>query len=421
MAAMPNDTDRPAPLDFVRTIGLSPQYWTYTPLLIGDVNNLLLIDGVDCMVMASSGGQTKVLPVQNVLIFGVITSIVKRANHNTSIVLDDGTGAIDVAYWDDDSQESPQGSAFDLPPILPEHQRLKRRKSGFRVGDSIEVMGKIKTLTAGEPAPQLGVGAARCNCTREVVVKSICIATTDRWNAESLRWLTALQFAKQADIRAGGDVLSLCGDKIQSSVVMDGEMLVDRDFVVNRRCCQTPRRLREAFYYCHCEAKLEPLDPALFFRDALIDLLLEMESRGSDASCKSATEDCLDLLGLSESDQTTEPPLLFRYETVNKNEELSKIARDLVLSQHSTPEDHVEANVQRLFRRTFTALATNGLLCLFNQEEDIYLAMSRSRVVEPYLRWRKKQLDGYSLPHPFFINCIPRKRLLAISKHLDED
>mmetsp|Transcript_1135 Transcript_1135/g.2612 ORF Transcript_1135/g.2612 Transcript_1135/m.2612 type:complete len:425 (+) Transcript_1135:202-1476(+) len=423
MAAMPNDADhRPAPLD-VRTIGLSPQYWSYTPLLIGDLNSLLLIDGVDCMVLRSSGVRTKVLPVQNVLLFGVITSIVKRANHNTAIVVDDGTGVIDVAYWDDhDSHDdSPQGGAFDLPPLLPEHQRLKRRKCGFRIGDSIEVMGKIKTLTAGEPASQLGIGAARCNCTREVVVKSICISTTDRWNAESLRWLTAIQFAKQADsmnIGAGGDVLSLCGDKIKSSVMMDGDMLVDRDFVVNRRCCQTPRNHRESFYYCHCEAKLEPLDPTLFFRGALIDLLLEMESK-SDLACKSATEDCLDLIGLSESDQTTTPPLLFRYETVNKNEELSKIALDLVVSQNSTP-DLVKTNVQRLFRRTFAALASNGLLCLFNQEEDIYLLLSRTRVVEPYLRWRRKQPDGYSLPHPFFINCIPRKRLVTISKHLEE-
>ena len=413
------DADRPALDVRTTTIGLSPQYWSYTPLLIGDLNDLLLLGGVDCMVVRSSGGQTKVLPVQNVLIFGVATSIVKRATH-TTISVDDGTGVVDVACWDDDSDDSPQGNAFDLPPLLPEHQRLKRRKCGFRVGDSLEVMGKIKTLTAGEPASQPGLGAARCNCTREVVVKSICISTTDRWNAEALRWLTAMQFAKQADsIGTGGDVLSLCGDRIKSSVVLDGDMLVDRDFVVNRRCCQTSRRTRLAFYYCHCEAKLESLDPTLFFRGALIDLLLEMESRESGVGCVSATEDCLDLIGLSESDQTTTPPLLFRYETVNKNEELSKIALDLVVSQNSTPDDLVETNVQRLFRRTFAALVSNGLLCLFNQEEDIYLLVSRSRVVEPYLRWRKKQPDG--TPHPFFIGCIPRKRLLAISKHLDEE
>lgn len=34
-------------------LGLSPQYWAHTPLLIGDILSLGLVNGVDCMMSAS--------------------------------------------------------------------------------------------------------------------------------------------------------------------------------------------------------------------------------------------------------------------------------------------------------------------------------------------------------------------------------
>ncbi len=39
-----------SPVDH-RVIGLSPQYWSHTPLLIGDLTDLPLVNGVDCFLI----------------------------------------------------------------------------------------------------------------------------------------------------------------------------------------------------------------------------------------------------------------------------------------------------------------------------------------------------------------------------------
>ena len=137
-----------------RLIGLSPQYWSYTPLLIGELVGLPLINGVDCFVakrdardaIVNSGDESgpieidendgapssanawRILPLSRVLLRGIATAVDRRPNGCTLIVLDDGTGSIDCRCWDD--SQSGHG-AYNLPPLLPEHVPDKNRGSRF--------------------------------------------------------------------------------------------------------------------------------------------------------------------------------------------------------------------------------------------------------------------------------------------------
>ena len=115
-----------------RLIGLSPQYWSYTRLSIGDLIALPLINGVDCFITPRdedsinqqhhSPNQWHILPLSRVLLRGVITAIDRRPNGCTLIVIDDGTGSIDCRCWDESSN-----SAFYLPALLPQHQQSLHR------------------------------------------------------------------------------------------------------------------------------------------------------------------------------------------------------------------------------------------------------------------------------------------------------
>ena len=440
-----------------RLIGLSPQYWSYTPMLIGDLIGLPLINGVDCLLTTSQHHTQRnvvddasendmqhkdeneneeswnILPLSRVLLRGIATAIDQRPNGCTLIVLDDGTGAIDCRYWDD----SQSHSAFNLPPLLAEHETIKKgRRCRFVVGDSLEVMGKIKTLTAGTSTGTLSTSSttrleARHGCVREVHASSVCLIEkgqtrmANQWNGETVHWLKSLNFfSKQCNttnstskirLRNGKDVLPLLGAAISNSILGDGscdytnlDRANDSNTVLHRKCCQTVAIFRYAFFYCHCEATLEVLDPNLQFRDALLNRLLDIESQlqhTSDTTFPSATEDCMDLCQIVQSDALP-PPLLFTFESIYKNEEITSIANEIAVSSSSSST--TTANAQRLIRKTFAALTNDGILSLYDLEQDLYLLVSRARVIEPFLR-RSGMGNG-----PFFIQCIPKKRIVQI-------
>ena len=464
-----------------RVIGLSPQYWAYTPLLIGDLVGLPLINGVDCFVAPSVSTastndnedlcdtdvgcedqnhevhiaednedeepQTKrpkgsddtswnILPLSRVLLRGIATAIDKRPNGCTLIVLDDGTGSIDCRHWD----ESQSGNvAFNLPALLPDHEAASALRN-FAVGDSLEVMGKIKALTAGHISDRykhLSNGHSgppfevRFGCVREVHATSVCLIgkgetrDANQWNGEIVHWLKCMEFSRKCNsmnvtncIRNGKGVLPLLGKTIASSILGNKSI---SDFsnldqagssnILNRKCCQTPYRFRSAFFYCHCEATLEALDPNLQYRDALLNRLLDMEGqlqRCTDSLYTSATEDCMDLYG-APSDSTL-PPLLFNFESLYKDKELTAVASEIVASTNLP-----EANAQRLVRKTFAGLTNDGILSLFDPKDDLYLLITRTRVIEPFL----KRCNG--IPQPFFIRSVPKKRIGAIMNCIECD
>lgn len=490
MASIEAVNDNISDVDY-RLIGLSPQYWSYTPLLIGDIINLPLINGVDCFVTTRNGNcssgdssdcdsaqdvddddedddakqwkmnvedhemqNTTILPLSRVLLRGIATAIDIRPNGCTLIVLDDGTGSIDCRYWDDSHCGN---SAFNLPPLLPEHEIInKQRQFRFVVGDSLEVMGKIKALTAGTSTTnnndQCKISShsatpleVRFGCVREVHASSVCLIgkgetrMENQWNEEVVHWLKCMQFTKQCTatrvdeanntasnwsrIRNGKDVLPLLGNQISTSILRgdDSSDFTNLDksnvSILHRKCCQTSQRFRNAFFYCHCEASLEVLDPNLQFRDALLNRLLDMEDqlqRISDSCFPSATEDCMDAFGVKP--ESMPPPLLFTFESIYKDEDISSIASKIVAST-SIPE----ANYQRLVRKTFAALTNDGILSLYNHDEDLYLLVSRTRVIEPFLRKSGFGYGGFGVPQPFFIRSVPKKRISQIMNWIEDN
>ena len=392
-----------------RIIGLSPQYWTHTPLLIGDLVSLPLINGVDCFVAASCTSHDplncKLLPLSKVILQGVITAIDRRPNGCVLLVLDDGTGFIDVRYWDDSYNNDVTDDLIGL-----------KQQTNLSVGDYCEVLGKIKTMTAGtkshcnisglidEDAP-LDV---RIDCIREVHASSVCSRNISS-NGEVIHWLKCLNFTKnvhQNKVKNGKDVLPLLNANIVSSILSTENTALESESnnILERKCCQTPRRFRESLLYCHCEASLVTLDPSFRYRDALLNLLLDMEAEFQhwhDSANKSLMEDCIDLIG--GGIEGTPPPLLFSFQSIYKNEFLSSLARELVAST-SVPE----ANARQLVQKTFRALTNDGLLSMFDLEADVYLFLSIERVIGPYLQ---KSSDTMPVAPPFFFRSVPKKRM----------
>ncbi|KAL7465539.1 hypothetical protein ACHAXS_005860 [Conticribra weissflogii] len=463
-----------------RLIGLSPQYWSYTPMLIGDLISLPLINGVDCFISPrfgtgcergaseisqdstvisslstdcrESGGINKqqspngqvsespwhIIPLSRVLLRGTATVIDRRPNGNTLIVLDDGTGCIDCLY----REEFFGSNNAYLNSFFAEHEQLEissqtnqRKKfycgERFTIGDSLEVMGKIKALTAGNVVNgALCKDLEKCNsclevrfgCTREVHVTSVCNAgfgisrTTKHRNGDIVHWLKSIEFSKKMEnsIRNGKGVLPLLGNQISRSILNNSNSCaytnLKSNTILNRKCCQTPMRFRKSLFYCHCEGTLETMDPKFHFRDALLHRLLDMEERlksPEDCSYRSATEDAMDLFGAKL--ESSLPPLIFKFESILRDEELSLILLDVV-SQTSNPD----ANALRLLRKTFIAMTKDGILSLYDREKDLFLFVSRSRIIEPYLRM-SRGMDGYGCgiqtPAPFFVRCVPKKRM----------
>ena len=398
-----------------------------------------------------------ILPLSKVLLRGIATAIDRRPNGCTLIVLDDGSGSIDCRYWDNDDNSG--GSAFNLPALLAEHEptnKQRRDQCRFIVGDMLEVMGKIKTLTAGSKANidecKLSSSSdhdstevpldVRYGCIREVHASSVCLINkgetrmANQWNGEMIHWLKCMNFVKQqqcngtnkqSSVRNGKDVLPLLGDVISTSIIGDGTtssdcIILDKangsNNILHRKCCQTSHRFRSSFFYCHCEASLEALDPNLQFRDALLNRLLDMEAKlqqMSDTLFPTSAEDCLDLLGIDQTD-TLPPPLLFTFESIYRDEEIINIATTIV-SSTSAPE----ANAQRLIRKTFAALTNDGILSLYDHEQDLYLLVSRTRIIEPFLQSSGLGFGGFGVPQPFFIQSVPKKRISEIMNWIEED
>ena len=105
-----------SPVDH-RVIGLSPQYWSHTPLLIGDLTDLPLVNGVDCFLIPDGyvenasntpkpSRRVNIIPLSRVSLRGIITAVDRRPNGCVLMVLDDGTGSIDVRCWDNSDKQT---------------------------------------------------------------------------------------------------------------------------------------------------------------------------------------------------------------------------------------------------------------------------------------------------------------------------
>eukprot|EP00536_Pseudo-nitzschia_multiseries_P008574 jgi/Psemu1/305810/fgenesh1_kg.219_\ len=152
--------------------------------------------------------------------------------------------------------------------------------------------------------------------------------------------------------------------------------------------------------YCHCQSKAEPIDPSCRFRDALLLKLLSMQSRLTSM-------------------------LHFKYKELRENKKLRAVALE-----EANPNGNSEnaSLIDRLFLQTFRALRQDGIIYLLNSNTDEYLLITRSMVLEPFVRSlisnelrsskpTKSKFISYDKA-PKFISKVHNERLLYIKRLL---
>ena len=187
--------DEVSPLNH-HIIGLCPQYWSFVPCLVQDIHQLMLINGVDCMVgtedasvplklkspgigmhakrtrtdLSNPNNYHKVLPISKCILCGIISYAHTRTNGTTQYLLDDGSGSIDCISWEDS-----QSSLYSLPSLdhIKNHIQAsdyhhhgisntndnisvltgKRRRmeqklnTEYVVGDCVKIYGRIRCIS----------------------------------------------------------------------------------------------------------------------------------------------------------------------------------------------------------------------------------------------------------------------------------
>lgn len=81
-------------------VGLSPSFWAHVPLLVAQLHNLVVADGILCIEETSNDGA--LLPVTKCVLVGVVVAVDTRYE-STAYVLDDGTGLVDCIHWTDNA------------------------------------------------------------------------------------------------------------------------------------------------------------------------------------------------------------------------------------------------------------------------------------------------------------------------------
>jgi hypothetical protein len=116
--------------------------------------------------------------------------------------------------------------------------------------------------------------------------------------------------------------------------------------------------------YCHCLAKVEPLDSELKFRDAILNYLLGVQRK-----------------------QSTK--LVFPYRTVKTNQNLRDMASHVLSSQGEPKQgSKLPLLIDRLLLNTFRALRQDGIVHLEDASSDNYLLISRKWVMEPFIKFQ---------------------------------
>lgn len=456
-------------------VGVSPQYWSHAAMSIRCLHELGLVNGIDCLVVrrTNAGGSSKkaphdaingtstreasgandserkrneldlrFIPVSKCELLGVIVYADCKSNGSCLYILDDGTGLVDCIAWVDNS-------TYSLPPLVPTNDF--RQTDVFRVGDMVQVLGKIKCVSIGRVRDMVKSGGRTSeirDCVREVQITSIVPLArlggkqSTSVNAQSNHWLRCLQFQRRAllgtDVAAdtrseqneanqlqyltqsnkrsepilnGAGVLSLLGPRIASAAVQGADIPTSDDAHAAWRLfgagCRCNLPYKDSLLYCHCIATVVLLDPLLKFRDTLLELLLEMERNVSRPATRAPSmEDC---------------QLHFQYKSVVCNEQLQKAATQIV-----TDDTKMKVSIDQLFRKTFGALRKDGIVSLLNDKTDTYLLVSRSRVIEPYLAKQMAAKASSSFvekrilqsEQPVYLRNVPNARLQYVMRAL---
>jgi hypothetical protein len=462
-------------------VGISPQYWSHTPMNIQRLHQLGLVEGIDCLVLRKrmndyqhgipesnehrwSGNDeeasrvpskrksmdadnrkvnamrnevnVRFIPVSKCELQGVIVNAERKSNGSCLYVLDDGTGVVDCISWVDNAM-------YSLPPLVPQNEESLNRTC--RVGDMVRVFGKIRCVSIGcvrETVKLNGRIWEIRDCTREIQVTSISplLQQGERhstsMDTQSNHWLRCLQFERRAligcptdvhiynptsqchyreqkkamtePVRNGSDVLSLLGSEIASQALQRTDFPATDDSYGAWRVfgvgCRCDLPYKDSLLYCHCQATVISLDPHFTFRDALLKLLLEMESEAE----------------LSSRADPSNFQLHFQYKSIVGNSSLRVVAMQTV-----TKNNKMAVSVDQLFLKTFGVLRKDGIISLLDDETDTYLLISRKHVIDPYCKKVIAKTNSsflerrfLELKQPTYLSNVTSARLQYVKKML---
>jgi len=394
-------------LNFVA--GISPQYWSYVGMSVMDVSNLKLRDGLNWLPSPPSNADF-VSPVSKCLLVGYIVYVAERKGGCMVYILDDGTGLIDCVNWPSNIDSNAQ-DPYNLPSLAcplddEEHRDI------FQVGDLVRVFGKIeclasttksKTTFATTQEGKRRKGNTDDGCDETSIVREIhanIIEPVENYGfSEAHHWIDSSRL-DPVDIRS---CLDAVGPKIRLQIdnrvdlpAADDKLFSWRVFGVS---CSCNLSYMEDLLYCHCQAKAEPMDPLYRFRDALLHKLLSMQSRMSER-------------------------LEFKYKQIINDADLQAVAlKDFIAEERTDKKD----TINKLFLKTFRALRCDGVVYLLDSDTDEYLLITRTKVLEPFIR---SQMEGVTdssktMQHfvsynkaPEFISRVHNERLLYIKRLL---
>jgi hypothetical protein len=382
-------------------VGIAPNFWAHVPMTISGVNDLKLVNGIHCW--ASADGNYHV-PISKCELVGcVVNATVRSSDESILYVLDDGTGLIDCLVWANNTEND----IFHLPSLTLNHHSDKIESKDIGLGDIVRVFGKIQCVT---------IQGEHDNQNETFVVREIQASLVERvdgpndearhWNACAER--EELMARDPTQFNALG-YLKLLGPQITAQVKARQHLPAMDDMLGEWRIfgtsCTCDLDYKANLLYCHCLAKVEPLDPQFIFRDALLNHLLGVQA-------------------------THAKKLVFPYKGIKINPKLRAVA-SRVLSTSNTKEAEPESNmkilVDRILLNTFRALRNDGILHLANMNSDQYLLISRKWVLEPYVR-RELEISRNGGSSKNFINFegapylsqVHRDRLLYIKRSIVE-
>jgi hypothetical protein len=396
------------------TVGLSPAYWAHVPLLIYELHNLRLVQGVSCLVQQIDG-QEKLIPISRCKLTGTIVSV-ERTSAAVVYVIDDGTGLVDCLFWI-------EGDAYMLPSLLFEGNTTG--EGVLQVGEIVRVLGRIECVAVrangiGVASTSAWVGSDAIRELHASIVEPLTSLSSTRsmpqtLDAESQHWISCARVSPSTTtsssnslLNNAADVLALLGPEIAAQVsnrinivAASGDDYTGAWRVFGMECrCESV--YKDALLYCHCQATPELLDPEFRYRDALLLTLLDMES------------------GLAKSGSPDIPEhLRFQYRTVAHHSRLHQIASEEVTNSKS---GGTIGNTKRLVVNTFRALRQDGILYLIDEQSDTYLFVSRSKVLEPYVQTKLLTCPETAVAakssKPPYLCKVPKARLQFIRKEL---
>lgn len=412
-------------------VGVSPQYWSHTPMCIKYLHELGLVDGIDCLVVKN---QARFIPVSKCELQGAIVNAERRSNGSCLYLLDDGTGVVDCLSWADNSM-------YSLPSLIPHDDD----HGTFRVGDIVRVFGKIKCVSIGPVRESIKAHGREWNVQEGVREVHITGISSVPLNSQANHWLRCMHFAQRAlidatraestlrtvesgasnhlnylehkrtmtdPVRNGPDVLCLLGPEIASKAVQRTNFPAPDDAYGAWRVfgagCRCDLPYLDSLLYCHCQATVVSLDHHFKFRDALLELLLRIEGDVNHSKNGNSIENS---------------QLRFQYKTIVSNAALQGVAAETVENA-----GNIAVSVDRLFLQTFAALRKDGIVSLLDSNTDTYLLVSRGRVLEPHCKKLLQKTNTSLLERrvlqneqPAYLRNVTSARLQYVKKTLTDN